>query len=120
MNILEQTGVKIKYPGDPLTSADINAINSTTNALVDVGNNYLQGFCNANSELNDMTRKLSLAEAVEAIPVDRRQYGMKVRFLGASGVWLEYIYNGATLDDSSWKSGSNWRSPLNVIDGGEW
>ena len=120
MNILEPTGVKPKVPGDSLTSSDINAINSTVNALVDVGNEFLQNICNSNAELNNMTRKLSLAEAVAAVPVGRRRYGLKVRFLGPSGVWLEYIYNGENLENSSWNNETNWKTPLNVIDGGEW
>lgn len=120
MNILEQTGVKIKYPGDSLTSSDINAINSTTNALVGVGNEFLQDFCNVNSELNNMTRKLSLVEAATAVPVGRRRYGMKIRFLGSEGIWIEYIYNGTNLEVSSWTNENNWSTPLKVIDGGEW
>ena len=120
MNVLEETGVKIKYPGDALTSSDINAINSTTNALVGVGNEFLQDFCNANAEINDMTKKLSLADAVKSVPTGRRRHGMKIRFLGASGLWLEYIYNGTNLESSSWENENNWKSPLNVIDGGEW
>lgn len=120
MNVLEETGVGIKSPGDPLTSSDINAINSTTNALVDVGNEFLRSFCNANSEINDMTKKLSLVDAVSAVPTKRRRYGMKIRFLGASGIWLEYIYSGDNLEDSSWTLESNWNTTFDVIDGGEW
>lgn len=120
MNILEPTGVKIKYPGDSLTSSDINAINSTVNALVDAVNEFLYSFCNANSELNDMTKKLSLASAAAAVPINRRRYGMKLRFLGPDGAWLEYLYSGTDLEESSWTSESNWSSPFDVIDGGEW
>lgn len=120
MNILDKTGVKIKVPGDSLTSSEVNAINSTTNALVDVGNEFLQDFCNANSELNNMTQKLSLTEAINAVPVKRRRYGLKVRFYGTSENWLEYIYCGTNLENSSWSNESNWKTPYDVIDGGEW
>lgn len=121
MNILDYTGVSTKYTGDGLSSSEVNAINSTANSLVDVANEFLKSFCNANSELNNMTRTLSLSEAAAAVPTARRQYGMKLRFLGTSGIWLEYIYNGTDLEDSSWTTNSNWGAPVDtVIDGGEW
>ena len=120
MNIISPTGVGIKSVGDPLTSADINSINSTVNADVEATNELLKCICNANSELNDFTRKLSLGEAISAVPKSRRSYGMKLTFLSSSGKYSEYIFSGNSLEDDSWNNESNWNSPFTLIDGGEW
>lgn len=120
MELLDITNVGVKYPGDSLTSSDINSINSTVNAAVGYINENLKDFCNANAELNNFERKLSLLDAVKLVPESRRRSGLKIRFLGSEGQYLEYLYKGSNTESSNWLNESNWKSPYDVVDGGEW
>lgn len=120
MDLLDITDVGIKYPGDSLTSADINSINSTVNAAVGYINENLKDFCNANAEINNFERKLSLLDAIGLVPEARRRGGLKIRFLGSENQYLEFIYKGHDVESANWFNESNWKSPYDVVDGGEW
>lgn len=120
MDLLDRTDVSNKNPGDSLTSADINSINNTVNAAVSYINENLKDFCNANAEINNYERKLTLSGAIRLVPEARRRSGLKIRFLGSEGAYSEYIYKGPDADESNWTNEDNWKSPYNIIDGGEW
>lgn len=120
MDLLDITGVSIKYPGDPLSSIDINSINTTVNAAVGYINENLKDFCNANAEINNFERKLTLSDAIRLVPEARRRSGLKIRFLGSEGQYIELIYRGSDADEANWTNESNWKSPYDVVDGGEW
>lgn len=120
MDLLDGTGVGIKTPGDSLTSTDVNDINSTINAAVTYINENLKDFCNANAEINNFERRLTLSDAIKLVPEARRRSGLKIRFLGSEGQYLEFIYKGSNPNSSNWTNESNWKSPYDVIDGGEW
>lgn len=116
MELINKTGVPIKNPGDGLSAKEINAINITVNNTVDVANAYLKDYCNANTELGT-DRQLSLLEAISSIPPARRTKGMMVRFLNASGFWIEYSFIGSSI--SEWDLEDNW-AVGQTVDGGEW
>ena len=83
-------------------------------------NENLKDFCNANAEINNYERKLTLSGAIRLVPEARRRSGLKIRFLGSEGAYSEYIYKGPDADESNWANEDNWKSPYNIIDGGEW
>lgn len=87
MDLLDRTDVSNKNPGDSLTSADINSINNTVNAAVSYINENLKDFCNANAEINNYERKLTLSGAIRLVPEARRRSGLKIRFLGSEGAY---------------------------------
>ena len=118
MNLLSRTGVPVKNPGDGLSAREINAINNTVNDTVDVANVYLKDYCNANFELGNLERQISLYEAITAVPSDRRTYGMTVRFLNHNGLWVTYSFLGSNISDD-WDNEDYWVTGQ-IIDGGEW
>lgn len=119
MNLIDKTGVPIKYPGDGLSAKEINALNITINSTVDAANVYLKDFCNANFELGDLNRQITLAEAVRAVPSDRRVFGQTIKFFSMIGSWVEYCFIGNTTGENDWLNEDNWVSGK-VMDGGEW
>lgn len=120
MEILNKTGVPVKYSGDGLSHKDVNAINSTVNSCVDGANYLLKNFCNINMECNDFNRVFSLSQAIEFVPENRRSPGMKIRFLDEEGLYSEYTFTSPATSSDSWGNLKNWSRSLGVIDGGEW
>lgn len=122
MDLLNKTGVPIKYSGDGLSHKDINDINTTTNSCVDGVNYCIKDYCNINVEINDPDKTMTLKEAITLVPLSRRNFGMKVRFLDIENglSYSEYVYSGTVLGDEDWNNLNNWGSVINFIDGGEW
>ena len=120
MDLLEPSGVGMKKLGDSLSHQDFNAVNNTVNSGVNHINEVIKDFCNINSEANDFSRKFSLNSAVLLVPSSRRRLGMKIRFLGSEGNFLEFIYKGTDTNEENWTNEDNWAAPFDIIDGGEW
>lgn len=134
MELLEKTTVESKKPGDTISAKDINSMNETINRSVAYINTLLKKVCDINLEFGSSKRQFSLGTAVSIVPVNRRAFGMKIKFLNFEGTYSEYYYVGTSLDETSWNSEKNWaQSNINltkieeeedqvvtVIDGGEW
>lgn len=118
--LLEKTGIPSKNKGDGLSSQELNIINSRINDEVDICNSYLRNFCNVNQEMGDdnYTIRMSLSEALKAIPESRRLPGMSIKFLTDSGKFVEMVYCGEDVE--GWELTENWAPIVSRIDGGEW
>ena len=116
---LNKTGLSFES-GQKLSAASLAKMNDTINDLVDAVNTLLSGICDINQELRDPVRTFTLGEAIEVVSNNRRARGMKIRFLGDAGKYMEYSFIGTGLDDATWKNEENWESGPDVIDGGEW
>lgn len=113
--MLNKTGVNF-MPGSGLKSSDLNRINDTVNKLVDIINSLLKDRCNINIEILGNTRELSLEEALELVPSDRRVRGITIKFNQADFGWCSYIYTGDVWEDiDSW---TKLEFESDVIDGG--
>lgn len=117
-NIVNQTGVPQKNSGDGLTAKEMNSINSTINTEVEVGNAMLRSFFNANLELGDYGRQLTLGVAIGLVPEERKNPGMTVHYLNTEGKYVDYIFSGN--DISNWNNTDYWTPAVTRIDGGEW
>lgn len=113
---IKNTGLNF-VSGQALKTTDLVTINDTINQLVNAVNNLMKGIYNVNIETNNF-EPLSLQDALRRTL--RRSLGMKVRFLGVEGKYIEYSYIGRDIDDSSWYDTSNWVGGLIEIDGGAW
>lgn len=124
MDLLNKTGVPIKYSGDGLKHTELNSINSTTNSCVDGSNYFLKSFCNVNTECNDYGRVFTLEQAIKQVPESRRSPGLKIRFLSEYDMYVEYTYSYVDVTSENWLDVNNWScntvGPGNIIDGGEW
>lgn len=121
MNLVEETGVPIKGVGSPLSSKEVNQINTTLNTEVAVGNAFLKNECFINAEIGNYVRQYSLLDALKIVPTDRRTPGMKIKFRNSQGTFSEYIYCGDAVSTEDWENTDNWRSDTSAfIDGGEW
>ena len=120
MNTINKTGVSTKGKGDPLTAADINAINGTTNACVDAVNYLLKSVCDINQETGQYEREYTINQAILAVPTGRRRLGLKIRFLTEGRKYTEYSFIGSSTSDESWYNAGNWSIEINILDGGEW
>ena len=118
MNIVNKTNVPEKKVGDGLNASEVNAINSTLNQEVEVGNSFLKSFCNLNQECGDFSKTFSLGTAINSVPEARRSSGMTISFLGSNKKYNQYIFSGSDIKD--WKTQSLWSPVVSVIDGGEW
>lgn len=119
MEYIKETGISFK-PGEQLTAAKLEKLNTKINELVVVVNKMLKGLCDINVELNDFSRKFDLSEAITIVSNTRRIKGMKIRFLSKNDKYVEFSYTGETLDTSDWTNTNNWTESLDVVDGGEW
>lgn len=119
MEYLRETGISFN-PGEQLTAAKLEKLNTKINELVREVNKMLKGLCNLNIELGNYSRRFSLEEAINIVSNTRRIKGMKIRFLSENGKYVEFSYVGETLDSNEWNNPNNWTESLDVIDGGEW
>ncbi len=123
--LLEKTGVPVKNPGDGLSSSDINAINETTNEIVDAFNTLTKSTCNINILLRDFERVFTLQEAINYIPSERKKSGLSIKFLASQEKFVEYIFISSDIDPDvvspeSWENLENWKGTFEEIDGGTW
>lgn len=122
MELLNNTNVPIKKPGDGLSHSDINGINMTVNAAVDVINKDILNYCNINDEVGNPKKRFYFADAVIRVPKSRRRSGMVIKFLNAIGRHEELVFtfSGEEITDSDWTNIENWSYPFTEIDGGAW
>ena len=121
-NLLNETGVLNKTPGDGLSHKDINSINNTVNEVVEASNNDLLNSCNVNLETGEFDKVFSFLEAISSIPQSRRKPGIVVKYLSVGNRYEELVFNyyGDSVSESDWLNEENWSLPFKEIDGGEW
>lgn len=122
MDLLNNTGVPIKRPGDGLSHKDINGINIAVNNVIDVVNKDLQNYCNINDDLNLPNKQFTFLEAVTRIPSSRRKNGMVIKYLGVNNKHYELVFNSKSksIIEEEWVDINNWSYPFSEIDGGTW
>lgn len=120
MELLTKTILPVKQKGDTLSTAEVNSLNNTVNALVDCVNVLIKKYCNLNSEIGDDSRTFTLAEVVTLVPQSRRSPGMSVRFLGEDNIYHTYIYLNSEIGNAFWTNLENWYPDNTIIDGGVW
>jgi len=118
MNTIKKTGLSFGA-GTKLSAEDLNKMNNTINAIVDVVNGLLMSCFDVNLELNRFDLHLDLFQAINIVAENRRQRGMKIRFLSQSGSYVEYSYLGESLSDADFLNVDNWITGVEVVDGGE-
>ncbi len=120
--LLNETGVPIKNPGDGLSHKDINSINIAVNNVIEAENFDLINFCNINQEQEEFSVVYTFREAVSKVPESRRKQGIVVRYLSEGNRYREIIFNfiGPVVTESDWLDERNWSLPFKNIDGGEW
>lgn len=126
MNLLEKSTVSF-LRGTALSSADLNSVVTSQNAIVDALNNILKSFCDINQETGEQ-KVYTLEQAIGLVPPSRRSFTMKIRFienmdLANSNIrFAEYFYTGPkNFSDEEWNTVENWsRNVPCIIDGGEW
>lgn len=128
--LLEKSGILFNG-GEALSSSKLNSIIEKENEIIDTINNILKSFCDINQETG-LQRVYSLEQAIAIVPVNRRSFTMKIRFIENADTdnnnnlinirFAEYFYTGPmgfTNDD--WINPENWSKNVpNIIDGGEW
>ena len=72
-----------------------------------------------NHETGNYTATYGLSQAIQVVGDNRRQLGMKIRFLTEGGLYAEYSYVGTNLDDVNFFNTDNWVCGVDVVDGGE-
>ena len=122
MELLKDTGVPMKKPGDGLSHKDINDINLTVNNAIEAINKDIQNYCNINDEVRLSDKLFSFSEAVVLVPKSRRINGMVIKYLGKNGRHTELVFNAPTtiFTDEDWINFDNWSYPFSEIDGGTW
>lgn len=120
MELLSKTTVSIKGQGDSLTAKDINSINNTVNSLVELMNSYLMKYCDVNIECKNSTKTFIFKDAAKAVPVGRRNIGLKLKYRSIDGKFYEYVYSGTSLSEEEWLKEENWLPTMTTVDGGEW
>ena len=118
MNTIKKTGLNF-VSGAKLTANDLIVMNNTINALVDVVNAMIMSIYDINQESEDYETTYGLAQAVQIVSSNRRQLGMKIRFLTEGGLYAEYSYVGSDLNDANFLNTDNWVCGIDVVDGGE-
>lgn len=102
--------------GQKLSSSDMNILNRSINSLIEAVNKIMNSEININLE-EGSKEKYSLEEALSLVPKSRRIPGIKLTFLGESGLLETYTYLGGDWDNfKSWGLSEN----ETIIDGGEW
>ena len=119
MNFIEKTGITFAS-GQPLTAAKLNILNDRINLLVDAANNFMKGVYDVNLEQNAPDARYTLSEAIHIVSGSRRWRGLKIRFQSNSYRYLEYSFNGPTVNDEDWNNTGNWVNTTETVDGGEW
>ena len=122
MDLLKDTGVPIKKPGDGLSHKDINDINIAVNNAIETINKDLQNYCNINDEVNFPNRQFTFLEAVTRVPNSRRINGTVIKFLDTNNKHQELVFNSTdkTITDEDWTNFDNWSFLFSEIDGGTW
>lgn len=119
IDLIDNTNVPFKDKGDKLNAKEVNSINDAVNNCVNVINSALSNFCDVNAESNDFN-PMSLNKAIELVPENRRNTGMKIKYIDNLNGVSEYFFTGADTDDDTWNDINNWTTGLNIIDGGVW
>lgn len=121
IDIIKGTGIDGFTGGQTLTSDAMNILNNRINSLVNAVNALLRGTINLNAEEGGSGTIYTLAQAIEAVPENRRTLGIKLIFRDGDESWAEYVYQGTNLKESSWLDIKNWLViRTDVIDGGVW
>ena len=118
MNTLKKTGLSFAS-GVKLTATDLTTMNNTINALVEIVNSLVMAMYDVNHETGNYTATYGLSQAIQVVGDNRRQLGMKIRFLTEGGLYAEYSYVGTNLDDVNFFNTDNWVCGVDVVDGGE-
>ena len=130
MNIVEKSSV-VFNSGEALSSSKLNSIVTKENEIIDVLNKILKSFCDINQETG-LQRVYTLSQAIAIVPVSRRSFTMKIRFIENADLdgnnnlinirFAEYFYTGPMgFTNEDWLNPDNWsRDVPNIIDGGEW
>ena len=101
-----------------VTKNQMLAIVSKINELVAAANKQTVLEINLNQLLGDASRSFLLSEALQLSKDYVRAIGIRLRFLGKEGRYLDYSYTGTDLEESSWLDESNWCFGLSTVDGG--
>lgn len=122
MELLSKTIVPTKGSGDGLSAKEVNSINNTLNtAVTAINNSYLKRFCDVNFECSSNSKVFeSVKDAAACVPESRRSIGMKMKYLAGVDVYSEIVYCGTDTAKENWLNEENWKTIVNVIDGGEW
>lgn len=102
-----------------ITKSQMESIINKINELVRVVNKSSSLEINLNQEYNDASRRFNLEEAIILAKDIKRAIGIRLKFLGRSGRYMEYSYTGATLEDIDWTNQDNWCIIVSIVDGGE-
>jgi hypothetical protein len=125
MDLLKNTNVPIKKPGDGLSHSDINGINMSLNDVIGVVNSDIKNYCNINDEIGEPFRLFNFSDAVVLVPKSRRVNGTVIKYLDISGRHIELVFNydgslSTEISDKDWTNIDNWSYPFTEIDGGAW
>lgn len=115
LDLIKETGLSFTS-GQSLTSKTMNTINDSLNSLISAVNTLMKSEINVNIEENT-TRMYTLEEAIAIVPKSRRIPGVRLTFLGTSGILETFTYSGG-----DWESFESWGigDDETIIDGGEW
>lgn len=102
-----------------VTKNQMETIVLKINELVAAENKRMTLEINLNQEYNNPTRVFTPDEAFRLSKDIVRAYGLRLKFLGAAGRYLEYTYLGITLDERDWLNDDNWSTGVDLVDGGE-
>lgn len=103
-----------------VTRNQMETIVNKINEIIVAENKRMTLEINLNQEYNDPERVFTVAEALRLSKDIMRAYGLRLRFLGSTGRYVEYSYLGTTLDERDWTDENNWCTGVDVIDGGEY
>ena len=115
LDLIKETGLNFTS-GQNLTSKAMNTLNDSLNSLIRAINILMKSEININVE-EESKKMYTIEEAINLVPKSRRIPGIKVTFLGTSGMTETYTYSGG-----DWESLESWGigDDETIIDGGEW
>lgn len=104
---------------DPLSNSDIvpiiqdraNKITTVKQFIEAVENSDLVDFVNVTTLINKGS--LTLSQAINAVPSNKRKLGLAITFHSEKGNWVIYQFNGAHINQ--WNSPNCWRSIIDNI-----
>lgn len=102
-----------------VTRNQMETIVNKINEIIVAENKRMTLEINLNQEYNDPERVFLIDEALNLSKDIMRAYGLRLRFLGTTGRYVEYSYLGSSLDEHDWLNQDNWCTGVDLVDGGE-